>query len=282
MSFLKDYLTQIGYFKRGDNPILACMKFSVKVHENMMRHQQTSPEEMEGPGIPALKSLVEVIDRQLKGEEVIFYLSSNLSKQLSKIDLGKLDSTHLKRFWDGADQGKPGVFLIEHPHNPIKMSGQRIKATTVAYDNNMFCIYNLTAESQLSYCALGIQEGKTFKECFEDMEAEDDEADHETYAWLQLVVNTFLFMQSSNLRKEFVPLPKRVSKLSKLKSYFVKHETFIGHTKVDMDYHGREYTTDEWGRCGHWRWQPHGPRNSLLKLIFIEPTVMKRKAQSVS
>lgn len=40
---------------------------------------------------------------------------------------------------------------------------------------------------------------------------------------------------------------------------------------VGKDYEGRVFSIDSTAVSGHYRWQPHGPERSLVKLIFIEP-----------
>jgi hypothetical protein len=55
----------------------------------------------------------------------------------------------------------------------------------------------------------------------------------------------------------------------------------IPHQVVGYSFHGKKYITSGGMRIGHFRWQPHGPENSLRKLIWINETEWKRQAMEL-
>lgn len=51
-------------------------------------------------------------------------------------------------------------------------------------------------------------------------------------------------------------------------------------TRVGYSFHGKIFSMDESIRKGHWRWQPHGPGLSKVKLIWIDETSVHYKNTS--
>lgn len=79
---------------------------------------------------------------------------------------------------------------------------------------------------------------------------------------------------------DLVPVrsPIRESQTKNAKKLRRMHKNHSRFDVVNVGYNfkeGRIFYKDQWGRKGHWRWQPHGPGRTLRKRIFVEETICK-------
>lgn len=94
----------------------------------------------------------------------------------------------------------------------------------------------------------------------------------ENREFCEFIVKSILYIESGEpdlqreeAKKHFRKFQK-TKRLNKLCPFDV--------VNVGYSFHNRVYSVDQGPRRGHFRWQPYGPKKSMLKLIWIDETTV--------
>jgi hypothetical protein len=125
---------------------------------------------------------------------------------------------------------------------------------------------------------------ETIEEVFSKYE-KTDQSEAERAEWLKILkvcFNVLVYLESVDPEILALKPEIQMSKAEKAQSKKAEHRNrcMIPVELLSWSYHGHDtinYTKDEWGRVGHFRWQPYGEGLSQVKLIWLAPQVCKRQ-----